>query len=409
MTKLVFVNRYFFPDESATSQLLTDLTRALAEARFDVQVICSRQLYHDPNVRLPASEAIDGVRVHRIWTTRFGRHRLLGRAFDYATFYLSSAVAMLRFVRRGDTLIAETDPPLISIPAMFASKLKGAELINWLQDIFPEVATILGANPLPRWLDGALRRLRNASLKAARLNVVLGERMQRQLLRNGIPPDAIRIIANWAEGSEDPPKSVQESLLRAKLGLIDHFVVGYSGNLGRAHDFQTVLGAAEQLRKQMNIVFLMVGGGVGMTQLEKAVADRGLPNFRFLPYLPRHALADGLAAADVHWVSLLPALEGYIVPSKFYGILAAARPVVFIGDADGELAREIRTCGCGNNVQVGNSRAFTELLTAMQSDPVRRELMGVNGYRRYAEYYCARRAYERWAQLFKPQDRAGGV
>jgi len=402
MTKLVFVNRYFFPDESATSQLLTDLTRALTKSGFEVQVICSRQRYDDPNVRLPASETIEGVRVHRIWTTCFGRQRLLGRAFDYATFYLSSAAAMLRFVRRGDTLIAETDPPLISIPAMLASKLKGAELINWLQDIFPEVATILGANPLPRWLDVALCRLRNASLKAARVNVVLGERMQGQLLRTGIPSDKIRIIANWAEGSEDPPKSVQQSLLRSKLGLSDHFVVGYSGNLGRAHEFQTVLGAAEQLRNQMNIVFLMVGGGVGMTQLEKAVADKDLPNFRFLPYLPREALSDGLAAADVHWVSLLPALEGFIVPSKFCGILAAGRPVVFIGDADGELAREIRACGCGNNVQVGNSRAFAELLTALQSDPMRRELMGVNGYKRYAEHHCARRAYERWTQLLKP-------
>src|ERR1700731_4367208 len=128
MTKLVFVNRYFFPDESATSQLLTDLTRALTKSGFEVQVICSRQRYDDPNVCLPASETIEGVRVHRIWTTRFGRQRLLGRAFDYATFYLSSAAAMLRFVRRGDTLIAETDPPLISIPAMLACKLKDAEL-----------------------------------------------------------------------------------------------------------------------------------------------------------------------------------------------------------------------------------------------------------------------------------------
>jgi colanic acid biosynthesis glycosyl transferase WcaI len=409
MTQLVFVNRYFFPDESATSQLLTDLTRALAAAGFEVRVICSRQRYDDPNARLPASETVDGVRVHRIWTTRFGRHRLICRAFDYATFYLSSALAMVRLLRRGDTVIAETDPPLVSIAAMLAAKLKGAELINWLQDIFPEVATRLGANPLPRWLDAQLRRLRDASLKAARVNVVLGERMREQLLRTGIPADKIAIIENWAERSVDSPKSVQESLLRSKLGLTDHFVAGYSGNLGRAHEFQTVLGAAELLRTEVKIVFLMVGGGAGMRRLAQAVADRSLPNFRFLPYLPREALADGLAAADVHWVSLLPALEGFIVPSKFYGILAAARPVVFVGDSDGELARAIRACGCGDTVAVGDSAAVAELLTALKSDPPRRERMGRNGFERYENRFSARRGFDRWAELLKPKGRGCGA
>jgi colanic acid biosynthesis glycosyl transferase WcaI len=196
--KIVFVNRYFFPDQSATSQLLTDLASAIAESGLRVQVICSRQLYEDAGARLASHEWIGGVAVHRVCTTRFGRRTLAGRALDYATFYLSSALAMLGSLAPGDTLIAKTDPPLISIVAAAAAKIKRAHLVNWLQDIFPEVASLLGANPVPRSLDRLLRRLRDWSLHSARVNIVLGERMRERLERRGIPSARIQVVENWA-------------------------------------------------------------------------------------------------------------------------------------------------------------------------------------------------------------------
>jgi glycosyltransferase involved in cell wall biosynthesis len=408
-SKVLFVNRYFYPDQSATSQLLTDLSRALSEARFEVHVICSRQCYDDPSAHLPSKESIGSIEVHRIWTSRFGRDRLLGRALDYATFYCTSWFAMLRLLQKGDTVIAETDPPLMSIVAMLAAKLKGARLINWLQDIFPEVATSLGANPLPPPLDALLRRWRNASLRFARINIVLGERMCDQLRNLGIPAQRIQIIENWAERDRAIPTPVRGSALRLRLGLGDKFVVGYSGNLGRAHEFMTLLRAAESLRTQADMVFLMIGGGSGMAQLAEAVQARDLRNFLFLPYQPRDALADALAAADVHWVSLLPALEGFIVPSKFYGILAAARPVIFIGDLDGELAREIKSSGCGATVAVADVAELTRLLGAWKSDSIARDDMGQLGYRRYREHYCAQRAFEQWIEILTPPSHVAGA
>jgi glycosyltransferase involved in cell wall biosynthesis len=233
--------------------------------------------------------------------------------------------------------------------------------------------------------------------------------MRERLLGAGIASERIQIIENWAELRPDKPKPAASSVLRSQLGLDDHFVVGYSGNLGRAHEFQTLLGAAETLRTDPRFVFLMIGGGIGMTRLEREVGDRGLANFRFLAYQPRESLSDCLAAADVHWVSLRPALEGFIVPSKFYGILAAARPVIFIGDPDGELARDIRRCACGATVNVGESALLAQLLTAWQSDPALLERMGEVGYRRYCERYSARRAFDQWIRILKSRSRVDGV
>jgi len=142
--KLIFVNRFFFPDHSATSQMVSDLAFALAAAGFDVQVVTSRLRYDDPAAELPGREAIAGVQVHRVRTTRFGRHLLPGRALDYLTFYLSAAWRLFRLLRRGDVVVAKTDPPLISVPVGWVAGLRGARLVNWLQDLFPEVAAALG-------------------------------------------------------------------------------------------------------------------------------------------------------------------------------------------------------------------------------------------------------------------------
>jgi glycosyltransferase involved in cell wall biosynthesis len=407
--KAVFVNRYFYPDQSASSQLLTDLAAALSRAGFEIHVLCSRQRYDEPGADLAAREFVGEVAVHRVWTSRFGRAKLIGRALDYATFYCSSWFAMLRLLRRGDTIVAKTDPPLLSIVALTAAKLKGAQLINWLQDIFPEVASVLGANPLPRPLDALLRRIRDQSLRSARFNIVLGERMRERLRQIGVADNKIKIIENWAEPGSGVPLEVEHSVLRAASGLQGKFVVGYSGNLGRAHDFQTLLDAAEMLSRDPDMLFLMIGGGAAMTRLMGAVDRRGLKNFRFLPYQPRESLADTLAAADVHWVSLVPALEGLIVPSKFYGILAAARPVVFIGDPDGEIAREINTCGCGATVKIAEPRELVRILSDWKANSDHRADMGRRGYERYQERFCAARAFAAWSEVLTRSSRVADV
>jgi glycosyltransferase involved in cell wall biosynthesis len=401
MPKVIFVNRYFFPDESATSQMLSDLSFGLARGGVSVHVLCSRQRYNEARAGLAPLETINGVTVHRVWTTCFGRDRLGGRAVDYLTFYLSSAWTLLKVLNRGDTVVAKTDPPLISIVAMAAAKVKGARLMNWLQDIFPEVASQLGNNPLPQWMDAFVRKVRDSTLRAAAMNIVLGERMREFLERRGIPKAKICVIENWADSDGRPPKTAAKSALRAAFGLTEKFVVGYSGNLGRAHEFDTLLDAASLLNHDGDIVFLMIGGGAGMLALRQAVIRRGLDNFQFLPYQSRASLLDSLAAADVHWVSLLPALEGLIVPSKVYGIFASARPVIFIGDQDGEIPRLIGPAQAGVTVAVGDARELARQIVEFKTDSGRRESMGGNGHRLYLDNFTSQSGLDRWTSLLR--------
>jgi glycosyltransferase involved in cell wall biosynthesis len=398
---IVFVNRYFHPDHSATSQALTDLARTLAERGFSVSVVCSRQLYDDPSAQLPAKETLFGVQVHRIGTTRFGRQRLNGRIIDYATFYLGAAILLMGILRRRDVLVVKTDPPLMSLPAALIARLKRVVLLTWQQDVFPELASQLGANPLPPWLDRWLRRLRNASLRAAHLNVVISARMRDHFVGCGIPAAKLCLIENWADADCIKPKPRSASALRADLGLADRFVVCYSGNLGRAHEFDTLLGAAESLAPDRSFVFLIIGGGARMPALQRAVAERALENFCFLPYQPRASLEDSLAAADVHLVSLRPALEGLVSPSKLYGILAAGRPLIFVGDSDGEVGRVVGNAQCGMSVRVGDSSGLASVLRFLRGADDARLQMGIRARALACEKYTLERATNRWIDVLR--------
>ena len=372
--KILFVNRFYAPDHSATSQLLTDLATALAAEGREVHVVTSRLLYDDPSARLAARELRDGVMIHRIPTTRFGRGSLPGRAVDYASFHASAAWTVFGLARRGDIVVAKTDPPLLSVAVGWAACLRGARRVNWLQDLFPEAATALRVRGT-RHLSRLLTWLRDRSLHGA-TNVVLGARMRERIRARGVPDTSIAVIPNWADGRALHHVAHAENPLRAGWTLDGAFVVGYSGNMGRAHEIRSILDAAEALRDEPDIRFLFIGGGAQSAGVE--VAARGNPAIQFRPYQPRAHLAQSLGAADVHIVTLRPELEDAIVPSKFYGVVAAARPVIFIGAADGEIGRLVVEAECGVVIAPGAPAELAGAIRALRDDPELRVRLGRN-------------------------------
>jgi glycosyltransferase involved in cell wall biosynthesis len=400
--RILFVNRFFHPDHSATSQILGDLSFALAHDGVVVEVITSRLLYGDAGARLPSRECVQGVTVHRAWSTRFGRQMLLGRALDYCTFYVGAAALLLRLCDPNTTVVVKTDPPLLSVVVTPIAKWRGSKVINWLQDLFPEVAAVLGMRFVRK---GALLRItrsaRNASLRSAAMNVVLGRRMAALLAAEGVDKQRIRIIHNWADGDAISPLPPAENSLRLSWGLSHRFVVGYSGNLGRAHEFRTILGAAAILADRKDVAFLFIGAGAQESAVREEALQLGLKNVSFQPYQPREILRESLSVPDVHLVSLNPALEGLIVPSKFYGIAAAGRPTIFVGAADGEIPDILAESNSGYSVSVGDSAQLALLITKLADTPGLAECMGENARKVFLQRYTRRIAYEEWKTVLR--------
>jgi colanic acid biosynthesis glycosyl transferase WcaI len=402
MARLIFVNRFFFPDHSATSQILSDLAFHLAAGGHAVQVITSTQRYDDPRASLPALECINAVTVHRVSTTRFGRLELLGRGFDYLSFYAAMWRCVAEIAKPGDILVAKTDPPMLCLPAMHAARRGGLRFVNWLQDVYPEVAMRLGVPLVRGQLGRTLGRLRDDALRAADVNVVVGERMAATVRSRGIAADRIRIIPNWCDDEVIRPSEDAGHRLRQAWGLEGRFVVGYSGNLGRGHEFDTVLAAAEQLRNESALVFLFIGGGYKFDALARNVRARNLDAmFRFVPYQDRAVLQDSLAVPDVHWISLKPELEGLIVPSKVYGIAAAGRPLIAVTARDGEIAELTRRHGCGIVVEPGAAEALATVLRRFNRDRESLAAMGRRARQMIDLYYSRQQALAQWQELIE--------
>lgn len=408
--RIVFVNRFYAPDHSATAQMLTGIAEGLAKGPpaadgqpptplDEVMVLTSRLRYDDPAARLAATEVRHGVTVRRVWTTRFGRAARLGRAIDYLSFYVAVALALFSTLRRGDLVVAKTDPPLLSLACALPVRLRRAQLVNWLQDVFPEVATELGERAVPRSLGNVLARWRDANCRAAAANVVLGERMREFFLARGLPAGNFHVIPNWASSEQIVPLPTSDSALRHRLAVGNAVLVAYCGNLGRAHDHESLAAAIALLGACEDIRFLIVGGGAGQVALRRSLAAAGVEGVEFLPYQAEEALSDTLAAADIHLLCLRRELEGLIVPSKLYGIYAAGRPALNWGDMDGEVARELERSATGVTVPDRDPTALAAAIKRLAHDPDLRALQGARARAALVGHYSLPRALAAWRAL----------
>ncbi len=398
--KIIFVNRFFFPDASATSQLLSDLAFHLAGRGREVHVVASR-LRYEGGARHAREETVRGVRVHRVRSSAFGRQSSIGRALDYASFLWFARRAVARLAQRGDVVVAMTDPPLIAPFIGALAARRGAAWINWIQDLYPEIAEragMLAPGGAPARL---LRGLRDRGLARAAFNVVVGESIADTVRGIGaVRAESVRVIHNWADGAAITPLAARDNPLRRSLGYAPGDVIaGYSGNLGRVHDFETIAGAAALLRDHPRLKFLVVGGGSGLERLRERVAAQGLGNVRFLPYQDRSALSASLAAIDIHLCTLDPRFEALVLPSKLYGIMAAGRPCLFIGDPAGESARIV--AGFGAALRPGSAHELAAMLAELAASPQRREAMGTRARAAFDAAYDRPRAMRQWEALLE--------
>lgn len=398
--RLIIANRFYAPDESATSRMVASLATGLAARGHQVHVVAS-QHYHNRPDRMGPNEFCAGVRVHRVWMSSLGYKGLWGRALDYLTFHMNVIWRIRRLARKGDAIIACTDPPLLSVTVMLATLGTGAILVNWLHDLYPEVATQLGVLDERRLMVRLLLWLRNVSLRRARRNVTPIPRMAEFLSARGISYGSFAVIRQWADGTSIQPVEPAKNRLRREWCLQDKFVVGYSGNFGRVHDFNTILEAAERLRDRRDVVFLFVGDGPRKGAVEHEVRRRGLGHVVLKPLQPREGLAETLSVADVHLVSLLPELENCCVPSKFYGILAVGRPILFVGDTGGELGQTIRDAKCGASVDVGDGARLAQVICQFAESDVERREMGARARQTFESAFSESVGVGTWHQLLK--------
>ena len=416
---IVLFNQFFFPDAVATSQLLTDVASALVEEGHTVLAICGRGGYAGEN-----RGELPGVSIVRTWELPFG-HGSAARVLSYASYLIGAIWHGLRGPR-ADVVVTLTTPPVLSLVGWLVTAVRGGRHYIWEMDVYPDIAVALGVLRAEAWWTRGLGWALDAVRRRADGVIVLGESMRDRLMGHGIPAGRLFVAENWADGEEIRPRGFPQG---------ERLEVLYSGNLGLAHELETVCGALEELAWDERFRFTFAGGGPqraalekfcgelwvgppglrptpssakssvrssprpdGLAATEKRVgdesrtwgsgADLGVrPTVEFRGYSARHELAASLAGCHVGLVTQKAETVGAVVPSKVYGLMAAGRPVLYVGPAAGTPARLIRKFGCGWQVEPGDVAGLVAVLRRLAEDFKEVRAAGARAHAAFCEFY----------------------
>lgn len=310
-------------------------------AAHDVTVVCGRPSYEPTERRAwrlwqteerGKSLGAGNVKIIRVGSTDYSRSQMRRRVLNYLT-YVALSVPRAAFAPC-DVVLGMTDPPFEGIVAAFVALLKGKPFVYNIRDLYPDMAvggSIIGAGLLARVWEV----LHRWALRRARRVVVLGEDMRARIIAKGVKAARIAVVRDGAEicGAAGEP-AVDSEVVRA-IRSDFKFVLVHAGNLGFYGAWETMVGAARKLSDE-GIGLVFVGDGAQREKIEAAAA--GCANVRFLPFFPAGKIASVLASADAHIVTVKRGLEGVIVPSKMYGILAAGKPILAVAPRETDVA-----------------------------------------------------------------------
>ena len=375
--RILLLNLYYPPDTSATAKMAQAIVEAL-HAQHDVTVLCGRPSY-DPSERRPwrfwqtaRSKEQERVTILRVGSTAFPRFRMKQRVLNYLS-YTALAVPRALFVSC-DVVLAMTDPPFEGIVGAFLALLKGKPYVYNIQDMYPDMA-LGGALIPPGRLARLWERLHRWALRRARCVIVLGEDMRERIIAKGVNASRVAIVRSGAAiappGAPAPP--LDPEVIAAIRGTF-RFVLLHAGNLGFYGAWETLVAAARLVENE-SIGLVFVGEGAQLETVRASAA--GAKNVRFLPFFSAQKIPSVLAAGDAHVITVKRGLEGVVVPSKLFGILAAGKPLLVVAPPECDAARITRAHGCGATADPGKPDEVAAAVRRLAGDPESLRRMGL--------------------------------
>jgi glycosyltransferase involved in cell wall biosynthesis len=387
--KLLLLTQYYPPEIGAPQARLSELAAHFVRGGHSVTVLTAMPNYPTGKIYpgyggLWQQEQRDGVHVIRTFIYPTQKADFLRRLTNYFSFVASSALFGSALLKRFDFLLVESPPLFLGLSGFWLSRLKRARLIFNVSDLWPQSAVELGVlrpDSLAFRLSATLEAFyyRHAWLVTGQSKSILANITER------FPQCPTFHLSNGVDtrrfGLHSPTQD-----MRATLGLNGNFVALYAGLHGLAQGLDQVLGAAEGLRAEKHLQFVLVGDGPEKPMLVERARQRELTNVQFCEPRPARDMPALLASADIVLVTLKKHISG-AVPSKLYEAMASGKPVILV--ASGEAADIVRTQRAGIVVEPGDEQGLSQAVQTLRTQPGLCQTLGQNG-RRAAEQYFDR-------------------
>jgi glycosyltransferase involved in cell wall biosynthesis len=296
-----------------------------------------------------------------------------------------------------DAVLAMTDPPFQGIVGAFIAILKRKPYAYNIRDLYPDMA--LGGDIVrPGLLARLWERMHRWALRRARCVIVLGEDMRARIIAKGVEPSRVVVIRDGVELPKvtEPLSPPDPEIIRAIRGGFS-FVLLHAGNLGFYGAWNTLITATRKLAND-GVGLVFVGGGALRARLEIAAA--GAENIRFLDYFPPNKIPSVLAAADAHVVTIKRGLEGVVVPSKMYGILAAGKPIVAVAPKETDIVSLGAKQGFAVSADPDKPAELVNLIRALIADAKKLRAMG-EAARNAAPSYARTAELQKYLEVFE--------
>lgn len=396
-----FVSELYYPEMTSTGGIITQIAERLADD-FSVHVVCAQPNYSARGVRAPKRERYHGVGILRCGATTFDKNYLGVRLINILTFSLSAFCSVVRHIRRDDTVIVLTNPPLLPVAVSVACSLRRVRCVLLVHDVYPEALVAAGMMRTRRVPARLLARVTARLYQRMTRIVVLGTDMQHLVkAKNPNIAGRIRVIGNFAEAQAVFPLGKEDNPFLRDLGLVDKFVVQYAGNMGRTHGLEDLIDAASKLRDESSVHFLFAGWGAKRAWLENEVRRLGLDNVTILAHQPAALRNDLLNACDVGMMAFVPGMTGVSVPSRTYNVLASGTPMIVMADEGSELARLITTERLGWVVAPRDTGGFCAAVLEARGNPAELARMASRARRLAEEIFTLDAVVEEYREVLR--------
>jgi colanic acid biosynthesis glycosyl transferase WcaI len=382
--------QYFHPDDVVSSVHLTQLAEGLASRGWDVTAMPCNRSCRNPAEKYPSTSTHGRVSIKRVWRPGFSSKRSWGRLTNCA--WMIAAWSMRSLIYKPDVVIIGTDPAMSAVAAIpWKLFRKKTCIVHWCFDLYPEAAVCDGMLK-PGLSLSALESIMRTADKRLDLIANIGDCMRDRLSAYASPAQSTA-LPPWALTEPASPLAVDLSERTAIFGNA-RLALMYSGNFGRAHSYSELLTIARELRDSgIHIAFSIRGNRAQELRDAVSAGDR---NISFVPFTSIDRLEARLSAPDIHVVSLRPEWTGTVVPSKFFGALAAGRPVLFIGSEDSFVARVIRKHALGWVCSPGCEQVVAAELRALAANPFSLRHLREHCHSTYQKYFSRTASLDRF-------------